>query len=182
MLSGELLQRWDTVDAIAAIRRKFVNDETDAATIKAAFYKGDEPGSGDADGAEIAYGDFEDLETGEVFAAGVGDVPKHIDSGDDSEGEEEAQGAKRGRGKGHTLAEEGEDGEVEVDGTDGKSEADKQADLMKKKLENKKRFDNVYDGIEENEELVRTRQEMDAQKKLNIEEFEEDDPTARTGT
>merc|ERR1719197_1366032 len=75
VLSGELLQRWDTVDAIAAIRRKFVNDETDAATIKAAFYKGDEPGSGDADGAEIAYGDFEDLETGEVFAAGVGDVP-----------------------------------------------------------------------------------------------------------
>jgi hypothetical protein len=39
VLGHEELRRWDSAAAIAAVRSKFVNDETDAATIKAAFYK-----------------------------------------------------------------------------------------------------------------------------------------------
>ena len=168
-LDSDELARWDSPAALTAVRKKFVNDETDAATVKAAFYKGE--GAADAEGGDVAYGDFEDLETGEVFQSGVGDVPQHIDSGDsDDEGSTPAKGGKRAP----MMAEEGEDGEVEVEG-DLRSDADKQAELMKKKLESKKRFDSVYDGIEENEELVQTRQAMDAQKKLNVEEFEEDD-------
>jgi hypothetical protein len=151
------------------------------------YEQGDGDGGEAGDGGEVAYGDFEDLETGEVFAAGMGDVPKHIDSGDDddeSEGQGPGRGVQRSKGKkAQVLAEDGEEEVVEGEGGeggDGRSDADKQAELMKKKLDSKKRFDNVYDGIEENEELVKTRQEMDAQKKLNIEEFEEDDPEART--
>ena len=82
----------------------------------------------------------------------------------------------RKKKKDKVLAEEGEDGLV---AEDARSDADKQADLMKDKLEKKKRFDSVYDGIEENEEMVKVRQDLDAQKKLNVEEFEEDDPDSR---
>ena len=78
-------------------------------------------------------------------------------------------GAASGGKHGQVLAEEGEDGEVDL--TPGQSDADKQAELMKAKLDKKKRFDSVYDGIEENEELVQTRQALDAQKKVNVEEF-----------
>jgi len=173
-LDTQQLTRWDSAAAIAAVRKKFVNDETDAATIKAAFYQGGDGGGGkDEDGADVAYGDFEDLETGEVFASGVGD--KNIDSGESGD---EAEASRR-KGKGKVLAEEGEDGEVKEEGGDLRSDADKQADLMKKKLDSKKRFDSVYDGIEENEDLVKTRQELDAQKKLNVEEWDEDDPDAQ---
>eukprot|EP00961_Rhodomonas_salina_P276411 3734394-Rhodomonas_salina.1 len=38
-----------------------------------------------------------------------------------------------------------------------KSEADLQAELMRKKLETRKKFDSEYDGIEDNEELVAQR-------------------------
>ena len=175
------LAHWDTAAAVAAVRHKFVNDETDAATVKAAFYAGGSAGGGDEDGGEVAYGDFEDLETGEVFAAGLGDVPQTIDSGDseDESGHAGARGAASGGKHGQVLAEEGEDGEVDL--TPGQSDADKQAELMKAKLDKKKRFDSVYDGIEENEELVQTRQALDAQKKVNVEEFEDDDEETARG-
>jgi len=51
-------------DVMSSVRSRFVNDETDAATIRKAFYDGNEGGAHDGD---AAYGDFEDLETGETF-------------------------------------------------------------------------------------------------------------------
>jgi hypothetical protein len=63
-LDAEELAAWDEPGALAEVRGRFVNDETDAAVVKQAFYSGD----ADSAGGEAAYGDFEDVETGEVFA------------------------------------------------------------------------------------------------------------------
>jgi hypothetical protein len=161
----EELARWDNVAVLAAVRSKFVNDETDAATIKAAFYAGGGgSGGGEEDGGDVAYGDFEDLETGEVFAAGLGGVgvSKHIDSGDEEDEERRGKGKPKSAKNSRILGEEDEDGGIKVGGDEGggdvsKSDAEKQAELMKEKLEKRKRFDSVYDGIEENEELVKVR-------------------------
>ena len=38
-----------------------------------------------------------------------------------------------------------------------RSEEERQADILAKKLEKKKKFDSAYDGIEDNEELVAER-------------------------
>lgn len=51
-------------EVMSSVRSRFVNDETDAATIRKAFYDG---GEGGAQEGDAAYGDFEDLETGETF-------------------------------------------------------------------------------------------------------------------
>eukprot|EP00960_Hanusia_phi_P051725 760971-Hanusia_phi.AAC.1 len=173
----EELACWDDPKNIKEIRRKFVNDETDAATVKEAFYKEE----GEKEDGDVAYGDFEDLETGEVFATGMGDVPMHVDSGDEEE-EDGGRKKKKKGGKdtvGNLDEEKLEGGEEEGGEGINLSEADRQAELMKMKLEKKKQFDAAYDGIEENEELMAARAELDAQKKLNVEEFEEEDAETR---
>ena len=131
-LDAEELAAWDEPGALAEVRGRFVNDETDAAVVKQAFYSGD----ADAAGGEAAYGDFEDVETGEVFGPGMGDVPQHIDSGDSGD-----EGAGAGAGAGGE-----EDGEEDGEGGAVLSEADRQAELMRKKLEKRRAFDASYDG------------------------------------
>lgn len=101
---------------------------------------------------------------------GVGDVPMHIDSGEE-DGEE--------RGEDAGMESEAESYDEEGKPKPKKSEADLQAELMRKKLETRKKFDSEYDGIEDNEELVAQRAELDAQRKLNVEEFDEDDPESK---
>ena len=68
----------------------------------------------------------------------MGDVPQHIDSGDSGD-----EGAGAGAGAGAGGEEEGEE-----DGEGGAvlSEADRQAELMRTKLEKRRAFDASYDG------------------------------------
>jgi hypothetical protein len=58
-LDEEDADAWADDALIASVRARFVNDETDMATIKKAFYEEGNKGDGEA-----TYGDFEDLETG----------------------------------------------------------------------------------------------------------------------
>ncbi|KAJ1480647.1 hypothetical protein T484DRAFT_1626822 [Baffinella frigidus] len=123
---GEEEEDEDEADDVDA-EDLFVNDDTDAATVRKAFYAGEGEGEG-KEGGELAYGDFEDMETGEMFGPGMGGEDKLIDSG-----ESEGEGGDGGEGE-ESMDEDGNPKRL------GKlSEADRQAELMKIKLEKRKR-------------------------------------------
>ena len=98
--------------------------------MRKAFYAGDGEGEGKEGGGELAYGDFEDMETGEMFGPGMGGEGETVDSG---ESEEEKEGEE-------SMDEDGNPKRLEK-----MSDADRQAELMKIKLEKRK----VRPGSEE---------------------------------
>ncbi|KAF9421036.1 Glycoside hydrolase 2 (Mannanase, beta-galactosidase) [Podila epigama] len=147
------LDMWETIEVKDSLRDRFITGSLDV--------PGAAGGGGDD---EEAFGDFEDLETGEKVEGGAG-------SDDDDEDEEDEEGGSNNKKKSREVAAAG-----------NKSYEDMtREEIAAKKEQLKKKFEAEYgDEDEEKKDFYdEIKGDMAKQQQINEAEFEDDDPMTR---